>query len=913
MSDGRTIRPGVRRLFHLGVHRDDVAAEETRDEIAIHLAERAAQLEARGMSAEAARAEALRRFGPVEPAQRLLVRAAQSRERRLGWRDRLDALRQDLRYAWRTTAAEPGFAAVVVVVIALGVGANAATFGILDKLVLRGPDHVEMPQQLGRVYATMDVPGRGPFTGSSFGYVCYAALRQRTSAFAGVGAHTRPGEVTLGSADEAEQVLQADATWDLFPTLGVRAVRGRFFGPAEDRPGAAARVVVIGDRLWRQRFGADPGVLGQSIVLDGISYTVIGVAPAGFTGAELRRVDAWLPMSLRGPRVAEDWQTTLYAQWLRIVVRRRPGVSPARASVEATAAIRPLFAGSDDQLATSDVTVRPLGFDGAGEEAMEARVARWLDAVALVVLLIACANVANMLLARAVRRRREVAVRVALGVSGARLVRLLLAQSVVLAVLGGAAALAVVPFASRLLRATLLPDVEWSSMAVDARTFAVALGLTLATGLVTGLTPAVLARRRDLLEALRTGVREGGGRSSSLRTLLTIAQAAFSVVLLVAAGLFLQSLRQAQSVDLGVEPERILMVHARWPRTAAGSAAPGTSTRDRSQAFYTQALARAQTLPWVESAAIAVGTPFNTAFTVELAVPGWPELPRLPGGGPYIQAVTPRYFETVGLRRLRGRDFGPADRAGSAPVAIVNETMAATLWPRRDPLGACLTIGDPATKPPCATVVGVVEDAHRDSLEEPRAMQYYVPLGHEQGFGGSVLLVRPRGVAQAMIEPMQRVMRSVDPGALWVDVATLQESLDPEIRPWRLGATLVGVCGGLALLIAAVGLYSLVAHAVASRAHELSVRVALGAKRRDVFWLVLRRGLGLAAVGLAGGVVLALVVGPRIGDLLFHTSPRDPRVFACVVGALLATAALASLLPARRAMTVDPAAVLRDE
>ncbi|HXT22930.1 MAG TPA: ABC transporter permease, partial [Thermoanaerobaculia bacterium] len=364
------IRPGVRRLFHLGSRREDLVGADTADEIATHIAARAARLEAQGWEPAAAQAEARRRFGPLAETQRQLTRAAIRRERRLSWRDRFDAIAQDFRYAWRTTAAEPAFAALVVTVIALGVGANAATFGILDRLLLRGPDHVREPRELGRVYATMDVPGRGPFTGSSFGYVCFAALREQTSAFAGVGAYTRANDSTLGSGEGAEQVLQADATWDLFPTLGVRPALGRFFGRDEDRPGAAARVVVLGDALWRRRFDADRDVLGKTIQLDGVPYTVIGVAPRGFTGAELRRVDAWLPMSLRGARVADDWQTTLYAQWLRIVVRRQPGVSPEQAGRVATAAIRPLFAGSEDLLATGDVTVRPIGFNGAGDEAM---------------------------------------------------------------------------------------------------------------------------------------------------------------------------------------------------------------------------------------------------------------------------------------------------------------------------------------------------------------------------------------------------------------------------------------------------------------------------------------------------------------------------------------------------------------
>ncbi len=909
-----TIRSGVQRLLHLRTRRADEVAQDTADEIAAHLEARAAQLEARGWEPAAAREEARRRFGPVAEAQRQLLRAAHRRERKLGLRDRLDNLSQDVRYAWRTTAAEPGFAAVIVAVIALGVGANAATFDILDRLLLRGPEHVHEAREVRRLYTTVDVPGQGPFTGDSFGYVVYTTLREGARSFRGVAAYSSARAATLGSGEAAEEVRQADVSWDFFPLLGVRPALGRFFDRAEDRPGDAARVVVLGDALWRGRFDADPGVLGRTVTLNGTPYTVVGVAPPGFTGVELARVDAWVPMSLRSATVSEDWQTTRNAQWLRIAARLAPGVSAVAADAEATAAVRAVFAGTEDSLATGAASLRPLWFDRGGNEGMEVRVARWLDGVAIVVLLVACANVANLLLARAVRRRREVAVRVALGVTGARLLRLLLAQSVLLAGLGGAAALAVVPIASKLLRTTLLPNVEWSRSPVDARVLAVALALTVAAGVLTGIAPALLARRADVLADLRSGVREGGGRGSRLRTVLTVAQAAFSVLLLVAAGLFLRSLSAARAVDLGVEPARILTVHTKWPRVVASLLVPpNDAVRDRSRAFYEEALARTRQLPWVESAAIAVGTPFNSSFTVELAVPGWPKLPELPGGGPYVQAVSSRYFATAGLRLLRGRDFGAGDRAGSEPVAIVNATMASTLWPRAEALGKCLKIGDPATAPPCAQVVGVVEDAHRFSLEEPPAMQYYVPFGQEEGFGGTALLVRPRGPAERWVEVLRRELRGVDPTALWVEVESLQASVDPEIRPWRLGATLVGVFGALALLIAAIGLYSLIGHMVASRAHELGVRVALGARRGDVLWLVLRRGLGLAALGLAIGVALALAAGGAMRDMLFQTSPRDPLVLLAVVGTLLTAALLACLLPARRALAVDPATALRDE
>jgi predicted permease len=332
--------------------------------------------------------------------------------------------------------------------------------------------------------------------------------------------------------------------------------------------------------------------------------------------------------------------------------------------------------------------------------------------------------------------------------------------------------------------------------------------------------------------------------------------------------------------------------------------------------FYEGALERARRLPGVAEAAIAVGTPFGSSFQVTTQVPGREELPELPGGGPYIQAVTPGYFATVGLDLLQGRGLGPADRPGSERVAVVNRSMAEAVWPGEDPLGECLLVrarGDET--PPCTRVVGVVEDAHRRALREKPAMQYYIPFGQEEGFAGSSLLVRAAeaGDPRALLEPLRKSLLDADPGVLWIDVALLDERLVPQLRPWRLGATLMGVFGALALVIAAVGLYSLLAHMVASRTAELGIRSALGAQRRQILGLVVRQGLGVAGLGLALGVLLSLLGGRQLGDLLFETAPHDPVVYGAVVAILAAAAILACLVPGRRATKVDPAKVLRAE
>ncbi len=892
--------PRHKRLFRLG--RRSIAPELD-EEIGLHLALRVEQLVRAGLTPDEARREAERRFGDIARTRRRIAREHARHARSTRHREWLAATVHDVRIAARGLRRSPAFTGMVIAILALGIGANAAMFGLIDRLLLRGPAHVRDSDRVVRLYESHLVPGMGDFTTSTVGYVFYAAVRDGTRAFERVAAYSGAQEVTSGRGAEATRVAASWVTWDFFPTLGATPTLGRFFAREETAPPVGENVAVIGHRLWRSRFGGAHDVLGRTIEIGDERYTIIGVAPAGLTGVELAPVDVWLPMSARARRMTDDWARAWDVQFLNVIARLRDDATSARASSEATTAARRAYTGDEPGLSEMRVTARPIWFDDAGREASEVSVSRWLFGVSGVVLLIVCANVVNLLLARARHRRREVAVRVALGAGRGRLVRLLLAESALLALGGAVAGLVAAQWGGALVRRTLLPDVDWAASAVDARVLAFTVAAVVVTTLLIGLVPAVRATRPGMGEALREGAREGGGRRSRLRIGLTMAQAALSAVLLVGAGAFVRSLTHARSLDLGIEPERVLAVSMQWP----GAGEADRSARD---ARVDRSMEAIRTLPGVEHAAVAVGTPFRTRFQTRLRAEGWDSLPTLPGGGPNISAVSSDYFATLGVAILRGRGFTGADRAGSERVTVVNETMARTLWPSSPAIGRCLYVGQ-ATE--CTRVVGVAEDARRYALREPPAMQYYVPLGQESGMGGRMLLVRTRGNPEALAPTIRRTLLELEPSLRWVDIHAMQDFIDPLIRPWRLGATLFGLFGALALVVAAVGLYSVIAYGVAERTREVGVRLALGARAGDVVRLVVREGVLAGVVGLLVGLGLAVAAASRLEPLLFETSPRSPAVLAVVAITLLAAAAVASLVPAWRATRIDPAVALRME
>jgi predicted permease len=898
MSDSSWRR--LRRIVQPSVRQD------VDDEMAFHFQMRVAQFMESGMSRADAERAARERFGDMHEVQTELVDIDSRRRRRLDLRERFDATLQDLTVSARSLRREPLFALGVILTIALGIGANATMFGVIDRLLVRGPALVADASRVNKLFITRKTASGKLRTSGNWNYLSYTALRDNARSFSAVAAYGQPGPALFGPGREARPVQQALATWDLFPLLGVRPLAGRFFTREEDSPPAGTNVAVIAEEMWRAEFGRDPMVLGKPMIINGASYTIVGVAPQGFTGPQRMRVDVWLPMTTRAPR--PDWPTTWQATWLSVETRLAPGVTRERAGEEATRILREAYTGPNAGMRELVATLRPLSADENGQPSRVVSVARWLMGVAVIVLIVTCANVANLIVARGRRRRREVAVRLALGAGRWRVARLLFAETVILVGLGTAVGLLITVAGSRVMQATLLENVAWDGRAVDARVFAFTAGVALATALLIGLLPALDATGVRVTGALKETAGSGGGRRSRGRLALSALQAAMCVVLLAGAGLFARSLMHARGVRLGFEANRVVRANPwfdyeelRGPARADGKARAMLTLQSVAERF--------RAMGWVEHAAISVGSPFGFDFAVTVKVPGRDSIPALAGGGPYIAAVTSDYFATVGTPLRTGRLFTPADRDGSAPVAIINETMAATLWPGESALGKCLLIGDGDTVP-CASVVGVVADVHRASLREPPSMQYYIPFGQERGFGGAVLMVRARSDADAAAPLVKRALLAM-PDMPYTSADPIQAAIDPEYRPWQLGAAMFGVFGLLALIIAVVGLYSVIAYLVSERTRELGVRIALGATSGRIVRGVVLGGALVLGLGIAAGTVVVLATGRYVEPLLFDVKAHDPTVLGAVGSLVLAIGLFASWWPARRASRVDPVIALR--
>ena len=903
----------TRRLLRLNLLGPRAIERQVDDEIRFHLEERTQQLIAAGARPDEARAAAERMFGDMDTTRRFLRASTRRREGRMQRSERLATIAQDARYALRQMRRERGFTIVAVFTLAIGIAANAIMFGVVDRLLLRPPAHVRDADRVSRVMVTRWVRGSTEL-GAEVSYRRFAELRhavREVADLAAIGA----GYTMVGRGASTERLIGGFVSHNFFPLTGVRPEIGRFFTPDEDRTPDGTNVAVIGHGLWMRRYGGDPGVLGQPLRIGTADFTIVGVAPSGFTGLGSQPIEVWIPATTIRTEfdwLQPDWWNTHNFTWATMIARLRPGITPDRT----TAALSAAFGHSVDVEGTEfpqrawpknapppRAELTPLLAARGPNPSEVARISMWLAGVAAVVLLIACANVANLLLVRGLQRRREIAVRLALGAGRGRLLGQLLVESLILATLGGAVGLLLAHWGGSAIRGILMPTAAWSGALHDPRVLVFTAVATLATGLLAGVVPALQSSRPDLTSALKTGTREGGGRASRVRGGLLVAQAALAVVLLVGAGLFVRSLHNIRTADLGIDASRLLVAEVEY----RGGEPPTVEGRAAHNATLVDAL---RGTPGVESATTSLSIPFNMSTSTRLATVHSDSAQTQ--GRFLLNAVGPDYFSTMGMEVIRGRPLTNEDRAGSPNVVVVSEAMAASLWPGEDALGQCLRVGGPER--PCSEVVGIARNAVHDDLTGiGETTQYWFPESQRQGDNGgtNAFFARVRGEPGLTLANAREAMQQQLSGDASVRVRAFGELLEPEQRPWRLGATMFSAFGLLALLIAAIGLYGVIAYQVGQRTHEIGVRMALGARSGDLTRMVLWEGLRLTMVGLALGAAVALASGRWMAPLLFGVSPFDPAVYAGVVATLFVVAIVACLVPAMRAAGVDPSSALR--
>ncbi len=820
----------------------------------------------------------------------------------------METLWRDLRFASRTLAKSPGFASVAVLSLALGVGANTTIFTLLNAVFL-APLPVERASELVAVYTTDEV-SIGPLGGLlPMSYPNFKDVRERNSSLVDMTAYTFPQPVSLSTGTDPQQAFAEVVTGNYFHVLGVRPHRGRFFRAEEDATPGSYPVVVLSYGLWQRRLGGDPSVVGRTVSLNGNAFTVVGIAPNGFKGVNsLFSPDLWTPLMMYAqvlPPATRTWPDERRALLCWVAGRLKPGVTTAQTEANLKAIAKSLEQEYPLPNRGRSLAVRPLAqatiFPGL-RDAFVLGGAVLMTIVGLV-LLIACSNVANLLMARASARRQEIAVRLALGASRGRLVRQLLTESALMALMAGAVGL-LLAYGGRNAIWSLRPPFlaqNFVDLTLDGRVLLFTIGVSLVTGLLFGLMPSLQASRPDVVSALKEETRTAGPsrRRLALSNVLIVAQVALSVVALVAAGLFLRSLQRANAIEPGFDVDRLAVVGVN----------PGQGGYDtpRSVQFFRTVHERIRAIGGIESAAWASGAPFTGAPFRTVFREG--DDPESKSGRNLAVAtvVSPGYFHALGIPLLHGRDFTDADREGTMPVAIINQTLADRFWPHQEPLGQHFRF---FTERFFRTVVGVVKTVKYNTLGEDPQTAVYTAL-EQTPSDSMVLFLRTAGGPGGVLGTAQREIRAIDAHVPLTNPFTMREVLSQALWPPRMAAILLGVLGGLALALASVGLYGVMAYSVAQRTQEIGVRMALGANRWNVLTMVLRQSMSLAIVGLGLGLAGAVAVSRVVSRLLFGLSPLDPVTFGGVAALLVSVALVASSVPAWRASRLDPLRALR--
>jgi macrolide transport system ATP-binding/permease protein len=812
---------------------------------------------------------------------------------------------QDVRYGLKMLLASPGFTAVAVLSLALGIGANTAIFSLVNEVLLE-PLPVEEPASLVAVSTTdQRNPGNHPLS-----HLNFKDLRAENEVFSGMTGFTFAA-VNYATGGESEQIFVQIVSSNYFSVLGVSPTLGRGFLPEEED--TAVPVIVIGHGFWERRLGLDPHVVGRTLTLNRTPFTIVGVAPKGFTGTALGgEPDAWAPMGMHGVlQPGFDFWDTRRGLFLLAVGRLKPGVTVAQAGANLRTIFSRLEAAypSDNKgrsAAAVPLVEARLNPGGQGPNII-VQVSLLLMIVVGIVLLVACANIANLLLARATKRRREVAIRLALGAGRSRLIRQFLTESVLLSVLGGLAGLLVAYWTLEALTAARLPlplPVD-TSLALEPRVLAFTAALAVATGILFGLAPALQASRADVVTVLKEEIVPSAGRRGlrdllGVRQVLVVLQVTLSLVALVAAGLFLRSLQHSLRIDPGFQTSGVLVMTFNLGRDGY--------TPERGELFYREVVERVGGLPGVKGAAIAQNAPLGGGLLRSVFPEGTDTTTR----DRILVQVNPvgaGYFETIGIPIVKGRPITDEDTGDSPKVVVINETMAERFWPNQDPLGKRFTFfGDPDP----STIVGVARNSKYNGVAEDPIPYIYEAITQRYQ-PGITLHVRAAGDAAGLVSAVRQEVQRIDPGLSVFNVRTLEEQIGQSLRPLKMIVVLLAVFGTLALLLASIGLYGVASYAVSQRTREIGVRMALGAQPSSVLRLVLGHGLVLVAAGLVAGLAVALAAAGVMRALVVGINPRDPLTFVLTAALLGAVACVASYLPARRATRIDPLIALRTE
>ena len=811
-------------------------------------------------------------------------------------------LLQDVRYAVRMLLKSPSFTALAILTLALGIGASSAIFGVVNGFYLRplpGKDNADL------VVIAIRHPGNSEPHGPSF--VDFQDYRANSSAFSEMAAYNMDF-VGVRADNRSDRVFANYVTENFFATLGLQPALGTLIFPGEPDKSPAPPALIISYPYWQQRFGGDPNIIGKTINANGKPLSIIGVAPQGFFGPYTpANISVFLPMGFAD----SDTLTARNHHGLNALARPRPGISRTqqRASLQLVADnLARAFPGTNKDITVSVIPERMARPQANASTAMPLVVTVFLSMVALV-LVVTCVNLANLLLVRASGRAKELAVRAALGAGRARLIRQLLTESLLLSIVGGAAGAGVGWWLSRLASQIHFPgDVPLhADFSFDWRVFAAISVVVISCGLLAGLIPAWRASRTDVNESLREGGRSdsAGGSRSRLRGALVVAQVSGACIVLVVAGLFLRSLQSAEHADLGFHPNGVLL--------ASTDLSQFGYDETRGAAFYREVISRARALPGVISATLSNSIPLGQDNQAERV---WKEGQEsaTPAQTPVIglNVIDTDYFQTLGIPVLRGRDISPRDTKTSVPVAIINEAMAKQLWPGQDPLGHHFHSGKADS--PMVEVIGVAQNGKYGSVFDVADPYFYLP--ETQAYTARRVLQLKTSVPETSLAPeVERMIHSLDPDLPVYDVMTFNEALGGGNGFFllRLGAIFAGSLGGLSLILSVIGVYGVISYVTGQRTHEVGIRMAIGAQRSDVLRLVLRQGLTFVAIGLGIGLAFSFAATRFLSSLLYQISSIDPATFGGVSLMLVAVAAIACYLPARRATQVDPLIALRHE